>query len=478
MAFYIAAIVHSLFYPIAVAVLWPLLSGPDGTRARAIGLGAGILLGLSAVFALSFRVNETMVLTVAEAVGFALSILGFAILLPALAARPGEGGRTPLLRLRAVLAPVLIAGLTFEGVVSLWSATVNRAFSATDVINTDLIVNSAAVVLGLALLLAILPLLRHVAALVPGRAPGAVLLALLAVAIVGGSGQTVLGLLRLEWIAVTPGRITFAAKLSLFDPWMVYAQIALCLILVPLAFLHRFRLSGAGHPVARRLELARVLVEARWRNGFLACLALIAFSVSYQDFYASRPPSLSPAAPAAPDAKGEVRIPIEAVKDGKLHRYAFISSAGHKVRFFLINRYDPAHVDIGVVFDACMICGDAGYVENGDEIICIACNVRMYRPSIGKPGGCNPIPLAFTRDGDTIVIGEDSLEKGARYFGEVVEITVIDPVSGAKITNTKAPFQHEAEGRTYFFAAKDSYERFRADPKAYLKGPSPAGTGE
>jgi len=45
-----------------------------------------------------------------------------------------------------------------------------------------------------------------------------------------------------------------------------------------------------------------------------------------------------------------------------------VSGDGHRVRFFLINRYDETNVKMGVVFDACMICGDEGYIQVGNEV--------------------------------------------------------------------------------------------------------------
>ncbi|HEY0282002.1 MAG TPA: Fe-S-containing protein, partial [Rhizomicrobium sp.] len=146
-------------------------------------------------------------------------------------------------------------------------------------------------------------------------------------------------------------------------------------------------------------------------------------------------------------------------------------------RFFLINRYDAAHVDIGVVYDACAICGDAGYLQRGDEIICLACNVRLFRPSIGKPGGCNPIPLPHTVRNGVIVIAASALEGGAHLFPEVVDIPVTDPVTGQALTNRIAPFQHEFEGHTYFFDSKDSYEKFRAAPQSYGRSRAPRAGG-
>ena len=279
-----------------------------------------------------------------------------------------------------------------------------------------------------------------------------------------------LDLLRLDLIKVTAGRVSFVAKLSVIVPWLAFGQCLVALCLAAAAFLRRFRAPAAADRVEARRLKARVLGEGRWRHGLIGTAVFLIAVMAYQDLYASRPPSLSRAAAVVPDADGRIRIPIAQVKDGNLHRFAYVASDGHRIRFFLINRYDEAHAAIGVVFDACMICGDEGYVQRGEEIICIACNVRIFRPSIGKPGGCNPIPLDHAIEDGAIVIADATLEKGVRYFSEMVEIEVSDPVSGHKLMNSRAPHQYEYGGRTYFFESQSTYERFRAAPETYIKG--------
>ena len=117
-----------------------------------------------------------------------------------------------------------------------------------------------------------------------------------------------------------------------------------------------------------------------------------------------------------------VRIKIDEVKDGNLHRYSFVTDDGHVVRFFLINRARGGQSRIGVVYDACMLCGDTVYIQEKNEIICLACNVRIFIPSIGKAGGCNPIPLQHSIEGGEVVIRAVDLDQGTRYFSEVIAI--------------------------------------------------------
>ncbi len=52
----------------------------------------------------------------------------------------------------------------------------------------------------------------------------------------------------------------------------------------------------------------------------------------------------------------------------------------------------------------------------------------MFIPSIGKPGGCNPVPIEDWQQTETeILINRTSLEEGLNLFSTIVEIDVKDP---------------------------------------------------
>lgn len=476
MAFFITTLAHALV-PLALAVaLLPVIvparpAADAGTPATypvplTAGLAAGALLALVA----AIRAAETSIGTGLHAVVFGMMAVALLLLIAApLLRRPAVDGL-----LRRLAAPLLVAALAAQGLYDTWDMSATRSLTATGVVNTELIVNLAAIALGVALMIALAVVARHVGRLAGARAAGAVLAGVLLVECVTGSAQIMLGLLRLDAITVTGGRISYVAKVSMAEPWAVYANLGLALVLAAIAYAHRLRLPAPppqDAPRARiehRKQRAVARGQRRWRNGLAGTAAFLLVTLLYQDLYATLPPALSPAAPVEADAAGDIRIPIDQVKDGKLHRFAYIASDGHRVRFFLINRYDPEHVHMGVVYDACMICGDDGYVQRGDEIICIACNVRIFRPSIGKGGGCNPLPLPHAVEDGAVVITTAELEKGARYFSEVVEISVTDPVTGATLTNTDARYQHKYDGRTYFFEGQESYEQFRDAPESFL----------
>lgn len=313
--------------------------------------------------------------------------------------------------------------LAVRGMMDLLDRVADASFTATSVINTDLILNSGALVAGAAAMLALAALSHHAGQAARRRDAAAVLAAVLLVQAAGWGVGAMLGLLQNGALAVSAGRVSFVARASALVPFAVYVDVALLALLGALGF--RRQWSGRNPDAAasrpgRRLILAERLSEQRWLRGTAAVVGFLLVSLLYHDLYASRPPRLSPAQTVTPNAAAEIRIAIDAVKDGRLHRYAYVAADGHRVRFFLINRYDPDHTHMAVVLDACTICGDAGYIQQGDEVYCSACNVRLFLPSIGKPGGCSPIPLPHAEDGGDIVIATADLEQGAKYFSEVV----------------------------------------------------------
>ena len=160
---------------------------------------------------------------------------------------------------------------------------------------------------------------------------------------------------------------------------------------------------------------------------------------------------------------------MSSLRDGRLHRFAWVAEDGKLVRFFVINRY-PEKLSLAAVFDACLLCGDQGYAQQADQVVCSACGVHLFTPSIGKPGGCNPVPIeGWQVDGDVLAIQRASLEAGQPMFTTVVELTVTDPVDGSQLKNTTAKYSYTYGSSTYFFNDPAHFEAFRETPEKYVK---------
>ena len=93
--------------------------------------------------------------------------------------------------------------------------------------------------------------------------------------------------------------------------------------------------------------------------------------------------------------KGEVDI-----LDGQLHKYVF-KQGGKEARFFIL--MTPSG-QVTVDLDACAICKPDGYGQTEGTVICYYCKTLIPLETVGKPGGCNPVPVPFIDKEDGIHI--------------------------------------------------------------------------
>jgi high-affinity iron transporter len=95
-----------------------------------------------------------------------------------------------------------------------------------------------------------------------------------------------------------------------------------------------------------------------------------------------------------------VRIPLSEVSDSNLHIYS-VDASGTTVRFLVIRKPNGSW---GTALDACLICGTAGYRQDGSNIICRNCASAIYIPTIGAAGGCNPVGVPSRAENGALVI--------------------------------------------------------------------------
>jgi FTR1 family protein len=151
--------------------------------------------------------------------------------------------------------------------------------------------------------------------------------------------------------------------------------------------------------------------ERLWILASCSAAGLFMLTITAEFIYAKSETDLSEASPLTV-AEGVARIPVSTVSDGMLHRFS-IESSGTAVRIIAIRRPDQS---IAIAFDACQICGHQGYYQKGQHVICKNCASAINIPTIGQPGGCNPIPLESHVDGGQVVIPADKLLAGSKHF--------------------------------------------------------------
>lgn len=377
--------------------------------------------------------------------------------------------RLPSTRLGYLSQGVLIVGAARH-----WVQDPNLgAVTTIHVLNTDLLLNITALVGAFALLALAAVLCAMLLRRMP-RTQWPTALAVTLLLLVPLAGDLLLLLMKLQMLPLTKSLLSFVSRVTNNAPWFNWAG-AVLLVVLAVCWLPELQRRRAvrrqtHEPIAHRLASARYLGARRLLLSTLCTGVLIAAGQLYWDQVASQPPRLSEAKPVILEKDGKVHIPIEQVRDGKLHRFVWVADDGKAVRFFVINRY-PDKLRLGVVFDACLLCGDQGYVMEGNQVICVACGVHIFIPSIGKAGGCNPVPVEdWQTDNHELTLSKASLEAGVNYFSTVISMKVTDPVNGATLTNDKAEYKFSYAGKTWFFASEANYNRFRNAPEQFVPG--------
>ena len=186
--------------------------------------------------------------------------------------------------------------------------------------------------------------------------------------------------------------------------WFLPALLILLAVsLEPLPMVSHIR-QGAQ----RRRLLADAIRDRRLR----LVLPLIATVILGAAIYRSRFPSVEYWDPkpvqVTATASGEIVIPRKGeidLEDGKLHKYV-LKQGGKEVRFFVL--MTPAG-KLTVDLDACAICKPDGYGQAEGTVICYYCKTLIPLETVGKPGGCNPVPVNFNEKPDGVHLDSVSL---------------------------------------------------------------------
>ncbi len=99
--------------------------------------------------------------------------------------------------------------------------------------------------------------------------------------------------------------------------------------------------------------------------------------------------------------------PSEDLLDGSIHKYT-VNANGEDVRLLIMKKPDGT---LAVCLDACEICRPDGYGQAREHVICLYCNTPIPFDTLGKPGGCNPIPLSA-------IITEKEVKIGIREIAD------------------------------------------------------------
>lgn len=152
--------------------------------------------------------------------------------------------------------------------------------------------------------------------------------------------------------------------------------------------------------------------EKLWANLVVTSAFVFIFMVTAEFIYAKSVTALSPATEVSFDKGGQAVIATNDLADGDLHRYV-AEVEGVRVRFLLYRKPDGK---VASIFDACQICGSVGFYKTSTGIVCKNCAAPINPQSVGQPGGCNPIPLHSTEQGNSVVINITDLKPQLAQF--------------------------------------------------------------
>ena len=157
-------------------------------------------------------------------------------------------------------------------------------------------------------------------------------------------------------------------------------------------------------------KLARILTPS-------ITLALIGMAVlllaAHQEAFAN---NFTVAAVDVKPQNGLFAFPVSEFQDGKARHFNFKISPSQSIRFFVIKSSDGV---IRAAFDACEVCYRAkkGYAQQGDNMVCLNCGMKFKSVKVNEvTGGCNPSALKRTVEDGKVIINQQDLLVGAKYF--------------------------------------------------------------
>ena len=152
----------------------------------------------------------------------------------------------------------------------------------------------------------------------------------------------------------------------------------------------------------RRLEWER-RKQRRW--AFASAFTCTAVILILAAEFAYTRVSATTEARSIQSESGSVRISLSEISDSNLHIYS-VDTSGTSLRFLVIRKPNGSW---GTALDACLICGTAGYRQDGSNVVCRNCASAIYIPTIGEAGGCNPVGVPSRTDSGALVIDVSKL---------------------------------------------------------------------
>ncbi len=190
--------------------------------------------------------------------------------------------------------------------------------------------------------------------------------------------------------------------------------ISIILITIPLLmmiFSKEKKDLGQLEGVDKRRRLAELNLQRNFKIAAIILIVAMDVLLGYEFVGAINKKVIDPVPLKVQSASGEIKVPIASLGDNILNKFSYTAEDKVNIRFMLIKRNDGT---VGSGFDSCLVCGSkkGGYYQeqgNAENIICKNCNAPIPIPTIGFPGGCNPVELKYRIEDDNAVIKTSDL---------------------------------------------------------------------
>jgi hypothetical protein len=185
-----------------------------------------------------------------------------------------------------------------------------------------------------------------------------------------------------------------------FGPNFAMAVALVLVLLPPAAYLYGSLTSPTDVPegeaatgAGRRKFRAAVRAERRRKAAPVAAFMLVVAALWFSGLGERASALHVPAPKPVVEDKGMVVIPLSDptmdLMDGRLHKFSLLKD-GETIGLLVIKKPDGR---LSVCLDACEICPPEGYGLSEDNVVCIYCLTPIPVHTLGRSGGCNPIPL-------------------------------------------------------------------------------------
>lgn len=117
-----------------------------------------------------------------------------------------------------------------------------------------------------------------------------------------------------------------------------------------------------------------------------------------------------------PDRDGNVRIAVGDLEPGEVRFYRFLNTGNQEAKLFVGRDHEG---EIHVAFDANEQCFKAkrGYTYKDGWLTCRKCEKSFKLSEVNDDlGGCAPVAVRHVVEGDQLVIAENAVLEGWRYF--------------------------------------------------------------